>query len=76
METEKVVTMADWKDVSVLGERIANGKADPISDEERSIVALFRADYEKKYGRGTFRAKKLPRTTTKQTKQTRSRNAT
>lgn len=36
---------------SALAGRIAEGKADPISDEERAIVAEIRAFYEKKYGR-------------------------
>ena len=38
------------KRVSALAERIAAGKADPISVEEREIVAGLRADFEKKYG--------------------------
>lgn len=47
----EVVDVAKKKRVSVLAERIAAGKADPISAEERAIVAGFRADYERKYGR-------------------------
>lgn len=38
------------KRASVLAERIAEGKADPISMEERQIVAGLRADFEKRYG--------------------------
>lgn len=38
------------KQASALANRIAEGKADPISDEEREIVAEIRAFYEKKYG--------------------------
>lgn len=43
--------MVGKKRLSVLAERIAAGKADPITPEERAIVAGFRADYERKYGR-------------------------
>ncbi|RFA13907.1 hypothetical protein B7R21_07550 [Subtercola boreus] len=35
---------------SALASRIAEGKADPITNEEREIVAKIRAFYEKKYG--------------------------
>ncbi|MBM7473163.1 hypothetical protein [Subtercola frigoramans] len=35
---------------SALAGLIAAGKADPITDEERAIVAELRAFYEKKYG--------------------------
>ena len=37
--------------VSVLAGRIAAGKADPISDEEREIAAGLREYYEQKFGR-------------------------
>lgn len=36
---------------SVLAERIAEGKADPISDEEREIVSDMREDFKRKHGR-------------------------
>lgn len=35
---------------SALAERIALGKADPISTEEREIVAALRADFDRKFG--------------------------
>lgn len=35
---------------SVLAERIAQGKAEPISDIERQLAAELRADYVKQYG--------------------------
>jgi hypothetical protein len=41
---------ASSKRVSALAGRIAAGKADPISPEERRIVAGLRASYEQKYG--------------------------
>lgn len=34
-----------------LSERIAAGKADPISAQERAIVSGLRQDFERKYGR-------------------------
>lgn len=42
--------MAKKKRMSALAWRIAAGKADPISDEEREIVADLRSYYIKKYG--------------------------
>lgn len=39
------------KRASVLAPRIKAGKADPISSEEKAIVASLRMDFEKKYGR-------------------------
>lgn len=36
---------------SVLSERIAAGKADPISDEERALVAEMEADFQRRFGR-------------------------
>lgn len=42
--------MGKQKRVSVLAGRIAAGKADPISAEEREIVAGLRTLYAKKYG--------------------------
>ena len=36
---------------SALAGRIAAGKADPISPEERAIVAELRATYETRFGR-------------------------
>lgn len=64
MQTEEVVIVGTMRGrPSALAERIAAGKADPISDEERQIVAGLRADYEKKYGRTpTSTTKKWPRT--------------
>ena len=47
--------------VSVLAGRIAAGKADPISDEEREIAAGLREYYEQKFGRRAA-AKLLRRT--------------
>lgn len=50
------------KRASALEGRIAAGKADPITAEERAIVADLRAGFEEKYGgrrrpkRHTFRA--------------------
>ena len=44
------------KRVSVLAQRIAAGKADPISQEEREIAAGLLAFYEKKYGRRSTRS--------------------
>lgn len=44
--------MAEQKRLSVLAERIAAGKADPISPQEREIVAGLRAYHAKKYGSG------------------------
>lgn len=43
--------MAQEQQVSALATRIAAGKAEPISAEERKIVAGLRAGFEKKYGR-------------------------
>lgn len=46
--------MADTKRrVSVLAQRIAAGKADSISAEEREIAASLRTFYERKYGSTT-----------------------
>lgn len=43
---------------SALAERIAAGKAEPISVEEREIVAALRADFEKKFGSRATLARK------------------
>ncbi|TQL53976.1 hypothetical protein [Subtercola boreus] len=43
--------MSESKRPSVLAGLIAEGKADPITAEERAIVAEIRAYYEKKFGR-------------------------
>ncbi|WP_315093264.1 hypothetical protein [uncultured Cellulomonas sp.] len=40
---------------SALSSRIAAGKAEPITAEERAIVAGLRADFERKYGRPAVR---------------------
>jgi hypothetical protein len=47
---EEVGEMVKQKRVSVLAGRIAAGKADPISAEEREIVAGLRTLYAKRYG--------------------------
>ncbi|WP_146238793.1 hypothetical protein [Arthrobacter livingstonensis] len=39
------------KRASVLAPRIKTGKADPISSEERAIVAGLRSNFDTKYGR-------------------------
>ncbi|MEA9984625.1 hypothetical protein [Subtercola sp. RTI3] len=44
--------MSELKRPSVLAGLIAEGRADPITAEERAIVAEIRAFYEKKYGHG------------------------
>jgi hypothetical protein len=54
------------KQSSALAGRIAAGKADPISEEERAIVAELRANYEKKFGRDSNKrstSKRLAKTT-------------
>lgn len=38
------------KRASVLAPRIKAGKADPISPEEKAIVASLRSNFETKYG--------------------------
>jgi hypothetical protein len=46
----EVLIVSEPKRPSVLAGLIAEGKADPITAEERAIVAEIRAFYEKKYG--------------------------
>lgn len=47
---EEVGEMTGQERQSVLAERIAAGKADPISAEERKIVAGLQNFHAKKYG--------------------------
>lgn len=52
MLTRKVIQMADDNSSrSALRERISRGEAEPISDVERDLAKLIRADINKKYGR-------------------------
>ena len=56
--------MTESKRPSVLAGLIAEGKADPITAEERAMVAEIRAYYEKKFGRTSeagFRERRTPK---------------
>lgn len=52
--------MAEERRVSALADLIAAGKADPISDEERAIVARIQAKFQQKYGRPPVRPPSKP----------------
>ena len=54
----KVIQVTDKSaSSSALQARIAEGKADPITDEERAIVKQMRANFNKRYGRSVAHQK-------------------
>ena len=50
-----------------LSGRIAAGKADPISGQERTMVSGMRRDFERKYGRSATGAESVRITSNSQT---------
>ncbi len=61
---EEVVQVAiQKKRMSALSTRISQGKADPITPEERRIVADLRARYEQRVGAAKRSSVRVPSTT-------------